>query len=458
MQKKASNPLHFSENHPLPSGFVAYWAVLLTNGEKLLKMIDPRHIFKEVIHLAMKSVKFWLTVLFAGVLLTGCAFFSPVEESVTLETGLSSIEASQFLKENKTAQLITDVSGIDLTQPGTYTLEFQKGKSTWQSTLHLVDTTAPTATAAAQTIYSCETLQPEDFVTDVFDLTPVTVAFVTAPDFTKGGEHKVQILLTDTSGNTATVEAPLTVLVDTTFPVFSPMETLKVNLGQTVSYRKGITATDDRDGEISYTIDSSAVNLEEKGSYTIYYSATDSSGNTTKVERIVEVCSEVVINEELVNEMAQKILKKIIKEDATPHQKIEAIFNYVRKNISYKSSSDKTLLKGAYRAMTKRSGDCYNFFALSKVLLDNCGIDNLPIERDSKSSSHYWLLVNIGTGWYHFDPLAPNNAYPFKCFMKTDAQVKAYSRSRTDGKTNYYKFDESLYPERATEKYKDPGV
>ena len=401
-----------------------------------------------------KKYTLMAAALLLSLCLTGCG--SPVEESVTLETGLSAIDASQFLKEDKTAELITDVSGIDLTQPGTYTLEFQNGKRTWQSTLHLVDTTAPTATAVAQTIYSFQTLQPEDFVADVQDLTSVQIAFAQTPDFTKGGEHTVQILLTDTSGNTATVDAPLTVLLDTTAPVFTGLELLKVNLGQTVSYRKNVTATDDLDGELSFTIDSSAVNLEEKGSYTIYYTATDASGNTTRAERTVEVSAQVVVNEELVNELAKKVLDKIIKGGMNVHEKLEAVYNYVRKNMSYKNASDKDIWHGAYRALTKHNGDCYNYFAITKVLLDNCGIDNLPVERDSKKSSHYWLLVNVGTGWYHLDALGTYAQFPFKCFMKTDAQVAAYSRSRTDGKTDYYKFDGSLYPERATETYKAP--
>ena len=406
-----------------------------------------------------RSIRFFAAIgcLVAAVSLAGCAaFFSPVQESVTLETGISSIDPNLFLKEGKTAQLVSDVSGIDLTQPGTYSLEFSKGKNTWSTQLHLVDTTAPTATPVEQTIYNNETLEPQALVTDVKDLTPVEITFAEEPDFTKGGSHTVQILLTDTSGNVGRVSVPLTVLVDTTAPEFSPMQTLKVNLGQTVSYRKGITATDDRDGEISFTIDSSAVNLEQKGSYIITYSATDSSGNTTKVERTVEVSASVVVNQELVDELAKKVLDKIIKEGMTPHEKLLTIFNYVRKNMSYKAASDSDLLKGAYRALTKHNGDCYNYFAITKVLLDNCGIDNIPVERDSKKSSHYWLLVNIGTGWYHLDTLGTYAEFPFKCFMKTDAEVKAYSKSRTDGKTDYYKFDESALPERATEKYKAP--
>ncbi len=99
----------------------------------------------------------------------------------------------------------------------------------------------------------------------------------------------------------------------------SEMEELKVNLGQSVSYRKNVTATDDRDGEITFSIDSSAVNLEEEGTYTIVYTATDSSGNTTTVERKIHVMSTLVVNQELVDEMAKEILAKIITEDMTPH-------------------------------------------------------------------------------------------------------------------------------------------
>ena len=90
------------------------------------------------------------------------------------------------------------------------------------------------------------------------------------------------------------------------------------------------------------------------------------------------------------------------------------------------------------------------------MLLDRCGIENLPVERYKAKSSHYWLLVNIGTGWYHYDPSPQSLDDPFRCFMKTDAQVKAYSQNRSDGRNDYYKFDESKYPDRTTEKYKKP--
>ena len=398
-------------------------------------------------------------VLLTAAALVICAMVfapSPVRESVTLETGSREIPLSLFPKEGKEVTLVTDISGIDLNQPGEHTLQFAYKEKHYDSCLKIVDSTPPAGEPVAHTIYNDETLNPEDFVTDIRDVTQTTVTFGKAPDFTAVGDQKVSILLTDTSGNVGTVEATLTVIADTTYPEFSSMEDLEVNIGQTVSYRKNVTATDDRDGELSYQIDSSGVNLEKEGTYTILYSATDSSGNTTTVERKLTVSASLVINQELVEEPADQLLQKILKDGMSDHDKIYAIFYYVRRNVAYSSAPNKDIYSAAYHAMTKRKGDCYNYFAMAKVLLDRCGIENLPVERYKSSSSHYWLLVNIGTGWYHYDPSPQSLEDPFRCFMKTDAQVKAYSRSRTDGKTDYYKFDESKYPERAMEKYKKP--
>ena len=407
----------------------------------------------KIVLLTILSCIFLLTVAVA------CAIYfapSPVHETLSVELGSDSVEVSQFYKEGKTARLLSDLSSIDLGAPGTYELSFGYRNRVYKSVLSVVDTVAPTAKPVEQTIYNDQTLEPSDFVTDIFDLTEVSVTFGKTPDFTKAGQQTVTILLTDTSGNRATVEVPLTVLVDESFPEFSPMEDLTVNIGQTVSYRKNITVTDDRDGQISYTIDSSGVNLQEAGTYTIIYTATDSGGNTTTVERKIHVSATLTINQELVDEKVQEVLSQIVTEDMDAHKKVKAIYNYVRNHIAYAPSKDDDVLTGAYNAIVKKKGDCFNYFALAKVLLDACGIENMRIDRYQGTSSHVWLLVNAGTGWYHYDVSPQSMEDPFRCFMKTDAQVKAYAEGRSDGRSDYYQFDESLYPDRATTNYKAP--
>lgn len=409
----------------------------------------------------MKKIIIWIVavVLVAMSALVTCAVVfepMPVVDAVAVELGSKEVPLEQFVKEGKEATLLTDISGISLDQLGEHRLEFSYKKKTCFSTLKVVDTTKPTGTPVGHTIYNDETLTPEDFVKDIVDATEVKVSFDKTPDFTKVGKQAVTVRLTDTSGNTQLVSAALNVLADTTAPVFSEMEKLTVNIGQAVSYRKGVTATDDRDGEISFTIDASQVNLEQEGTYSIVYEAVDKSGNVTKVEREIFVSAKLVVNAELVDEMAQEILDKIIKDDMSDHDKIYAVFMHIRKNVSYSSSKETELLSAAYKAMKYKRGDCYNYFAIAKVLLDKLGIQNLPVERYKGKSTHFWLLVNIGTGWYHYDASPQSAEDPFRCFMKTDKQVNAYAKSRSDGRSDYYKIDYSKYPELATEKYKAP--
>ena len=411
----------------------------------------------------MKKVIIWLAVAVAVVMsaLVTCAVVfepQPVYASVTVEIGCTTVPTEQFIKEGKTATLLSDVSAIPLDQPGEHQLEFSyktyKEKHCF-CTLKVVDTTPPTGTPVAHTIFNDETLTPEDFVTDIQDVTETKVAFDKTPDFTKVGEQTVTVRLTDTSGNVGLVKAKLTVVADTTAPVFSEMEKLTVNIGQAVSYRKDITVTDERDGQLTFTIDASAVNLEKEGTYTIVYEAVDKSGNVAKVEREIFVSSKLVVNQELVEQKAQEILDKILKDDMTDHEKIYTIFMYVRRNIAYSNSKETELLSAAYKAMTSKKGDCYNYFAMAKVLLDQIGVDNIPVERYKGRSSHYWLLVNIGTGWYHYDASPQSADDPFRCFMKTDKQVQDYAKARSDGRRDYYQIDYSKYPELATEKYKE---
>ena len=266
----------------------------------------------------MKIHKKWIllgaaTALALTAALVICAMVfapAPVHSCVTIEVYSQSIPLDSFIKEGKTVTVVTDTSGINLQETGEHMLEFlYKGKH-YTGTLKIVDSTPPKGTPVAHTIYNDETLTPEDFVTNIQDATETVASFRETPDFTKVGEQTVTVLLTDSFQNVGTVEAKLTVIADTTLPEFSPMEDLTVNIGQTVSYRKNITVTDDRDGELTFTVDASKVNLEEAGTYCIVYEAVDSSGNIARVERTIIVSAELVVNQELVEEKGIDLLCK----------------------------------------------------------------------------------------------------------------------------------------------------
>lgn len=380
---------------------------------------------------------------------------SPVNANVTVEAGMQEISETLFQKDaEKEITLLTDMSKIDLSKPGCYDIEFSCDKDTFTSVLTVVDTTPPTATSVDKKIYNDETLNAEAFVTDILDISEVTVSYVETPNFTKLGQQTVNVMLEDSFGNQTKISANLTVIEDTVAPKFAKMSDLSVRIGETLSYKKGVTVTDNRDESVSFKVDSSKVNPSKEGTYSVTYTATDKAGNTATATRIVKILPKLVINQELVDGMAKDILKKIIKNGMTQHQKIETIYNYVRNNMTYVSSPEKDIPNAAYVAFTKKRGDCYNYLAMTKLLLDNAGIENKRVDRYGGSSTHYWLIVNIGTGWYHYDTTPQSWQSPYRCFMKTNKEIWDYAKSRKDGRSDYYNFNQSLYPEIATTPYK----
>lgn len=62
-------------------------------------------------------------------------------------------------------------------------------------------------------------------------------------------------------------------------------------------------------------------------------------------------------------------------------------------------------------------------------------------EGSTDIPTHFWSLVNIGEGWYHFDCTPRKDVSTF--FYLTDAELEAYSS--THNGTHVY--DKSLYPE-----------
>ena len=80
--------------------------------------------------------------------------------------------------------------------------------------------------------------------------------------------------------------------VDTTKPTFTGVDDTTVAFGSTFDPKAGVTATDDVDGEIAFTV-TGEVDTNKAGAYTLTYTATDAAGNTATVTRTVTVSAEV---------------------------------------------------------------------------------------------------------------------------------------------------------------------
>lgn len=410
----------------------------------------------------MKAKRVWLVTGFLALFLVlGASIYvtvanaEKVVDAVQIEAG-NSIEVSQFLldPENE-GTFITDLSMIDLTQPGTHEIEIQVGKKTYTSTLQIVDTTPPTAEAIQHEVWPEEVKEAKDFVTNVADMTDVSISFLKAPDYLQVGTQEVVILLEDTSGNQTEVRSSITIKADTDPPVITGVVDQKIYVGEKISYKKGVTVTDNRDAEVELVVDSSSVDLKTPGTYEVLYMATDAAGNmatqTAKIT-VMEKPKNYVSEEEL-NKLADEVLAKILTDDMTDMEKLWAIYKWTFNHIQYTGSSDKSnWMEAAVHGIKKGTGDCFNYYSTARILLTRAGFENMMVERVGGTTRHYWNLVKYDGNWYHFDTTWWRRGYPFVCFLRTDAEVAEYTKLVEA----YYQFDASKYPATPTEPLEFP--
>lgn len=375
--------------------------------------------------------------------------------SVTVEAG-SALEVSQFIKkENYQGTFITDLSALDLNSPGVHTIEIQIGEKIYASKLRVVDTVPPSAEAVNREIWIDEAIDAEQFVTNVVDVTDVSIAFREQPDFSKAGVQEIAVILKDTSGNTLEVSAFLTIYVDSEPPVIEGAVDQTVFIGTRVAYRKGVSVTDNRDEKVELQVDSSNVNLNKPGAYEVIYKAIDSSGNVASVTAIFTVKEkpQEYMTEEEVYAQADKVLAKILKKGMTEPEKAWAIYRWVKKHMSYTGTSEKSnWIQGAATGFKRGTGDCFIYYSLSRALLTRAGFENLCVERIESATPprHYWNLVKVNGSWYHFDTNPYRVGYPYVPFLRTDDEVEEYSKRCK----NFFAFDRSKYPPTPTEPLK----
>lgn len=303
------------------------------------------------------------------------------------------------------------------------------------------DTIIPKATGKNLTIWKGEIPKAVDFIHDIEGDSKVTVSFEQQPDFTKIGTQTIHLILSDSSGNQTRLSVTVTVKEDKEPPVISGAKDLVVTIGDSISYKKGITVTDNKDKKLSFSVNNSEVNLKKAGSYTVTYTAEDTAGNQAKRTIQVEV-KEAQITEEQLFKQCDKVLDKILKTDMTKREEAYAIYRWIKKNIGYSGTSDKSdWITEAYRGLTEYTGDCFTYYAVAQALLTRAEIDNMCVTRVGGRTKHYWNLVNCGDGWYHYDS-CPNKDHK-ETFMMTDKEAKEYTNIRGN---NYYTFDKSLYP------------
>ena len=319
--------------------------------------------------------------------------------------------------------------------------------------LYVVDTAAPKLAFAERTrIYVDHPRAPAELLETAEDGTDLTLFYTAEPDWSREGVQHVAVAAVDAAGNRTEIEGTVRILRDEEKPQILGVTDRYVYVGDTVAYFATVRVTDNADApeDVALTVDNAAVNLRRAGSYPVVYRAVDRAGNAAE-RRIRLHVMKVSVSDEKLNAKADEILERIVTDGMTPAEKAFAIYGYIYDTYHYSSSSDKRedWKREAWRGLTRRRGGCFTFCAAAKVLLERTGAQAMFITRNS-GTRHDWLLVNVGTGWYHFDPLNSGPSAKYRCCMLTTEQVQTLY-------PNFWRFNEKLYPATATEPFAVDG-
>ena len=375
---------------------------------------------------------------------------SNLKREYVLEAGYPMPEAGDFLEqvpglENTQISYLTIASTIDTSVLGTQSILMLVDGVELETAVRILDTTHPVFTVKHVEGYVGKALEASAFVDSVTDMTAVTYSYAQEPDWSKEGSGSAQVTVTDAGGNATTELVTYKLKKDTVAPEVS-LSVIDIIIGEPVSYKKAVGYSDnaDKKEELKLEVDNSKVDPSKVGTYKVVYTVTDTAGNSTTKTGTVKVLAEkpIYYDQDVVNAKADEILAGILKDDMTQLEKAKAIYNWVHSKIGYISHSEKgDMVRGAYEGLFVRRGDCFVYACTSKVLLTRAGIKNMDIVKSKVNPAHYWNLVDVGDGWYHFDATPRKDKTVF--FMWTDEQLKKYSESHKD--THIY--DASLYPE-----------
>ncbi len=445
----------------------------------------------------------WILLVIGTIAVLALACFANLKRVVITEAGEQFDVRSVWSTNVKLPLYMEDVVDTNIVGKNEYTVNVL-GLFKTTVAVEIQDTTAPVVEGKDCTIYYGDTCKPEEFVASSTDVSEVVYEFVNEPDTTVMGKQEVMIRATDIYGNSSVFSAGLEILgvravyilgINDPIPegkdfvldesyhveyVTTPEETLsqalgdyevkvlingreesliirvvddvepvittdiiKVTVNSSISYKKNINISDNCDEveQLKMEIDNSGVDLSNVGSYTITCTVTDTAGNSTTKEIVVEVVAEgtEVYTLEQINKYADEILGRIINDSMSLEEKAYAIYRYTRSNIGYISDSQQSdWLMGAYEGMVKHLGCCFTYAATAKALLERIGLEPVVIYKEkadwTSQSNHYWLLLDLGEGYYHYDPTPRADGTWF--FMWTDEQLLDYS-NKHQGSHNF---------------------
>ena len=378
-----------------------------------------------------------------------------INREVTIEAGTTRPDLNMFLSGEPTFPKLVSTNlnfdEININLPQTISFNIKMYGKNFPCKLIVQDSIPPVGQGIAQKIFAAQELpDASECVTGIEDITDVVATWKEIPDYSAGGNFIAVALLTDGCGNETTVSVPLEVTRDDNPPDIVGALDIQTYIGDSISYRTGVIVTDDYDANPVLTIDTTNVNINEPGTYEVFYTATDLSGNekTVSINLTISEKPEGYVEPEVVYEAAREILDEITEPGMTDEEVALQIIWWCRYNIRFiLRTYSNSWTEAAYNAFVYRTGNCFSTAYAVKALLDVAGIENMIIERyPYQTATHFWNYVLINGQWYHCDATW-REGYDSYFFMYTTDELLNFWQ----GGWNGFQFAQEKYPESATE-------
>lgn len=236
-----------------------------------------------------------IIILISGLLMVvvaiicGFSYFNMelISDKVVTELGIPVNQTVSDYAIGNISNAELDLTNVNIQKSGTYKASVSNMTRKLNFQVEVVDTLPPVADSLVGLSFWTNTpVKASDLVTNIVDNSPVKVTFSNGKEsniYLKGGKISDELLLTDESGNQSKLTVEFQVIADTVKPQLIGIKAITVYIGDKISYIDGISATDDRDGDITTNIkiDTSKVNLNKPGEYQVVYSVSDNSNNKT---------------------------------------------------------------------------------------------------------------------------------------------------------------------------------
>lgn len=366
----------------------------------------------------------------------------PFKTSFEVEAGSKALTVNDFKLNDESFEITTDLDAINMNHVSDKNISINYANKTYTSTVSIIDTKEPTVSFINVNGFLGVPYKAEDFISSATDATDLKYELLNEIDTNSKEKQNITVAVSDEGGNTVSKEVTLLLVEDTEDPVLEGVHDIIVMEGNSVSYKEGVTYSDNCMEGLKFEVNADGVNTDKVGTYPVTYTVTDVAGHTVSASCNVIVQPRVYdINQ--INAAADRIIASIITPDMNDRDKSWAIYQWVRAHVAFTEGYiEGSYNKACYDGIVNWAGDCYVFACTSQTLLTRAGIKNMMINRIPGRRRHYWNLVDVdGTGWYHFDTTPRLDPTRPVFFLWTDEQMMNYSNTHY----NCFNYDKEVF-------------